>query len=226
MHHVLSFFELLHFFNLVFKAPSQKKTVAITFDDGPHPSQTPLILELLAQHNFKATFFMTSTNMRRNKDLLRTVAASGHEIANHTCNHPNNFFLNRTRLFAEINDTKKFIEDFTGKPNRFFRPPYGLFTPSTFSICKQLNLTIVLWNINSFDYKCPGVSHIANRVISRIKPGDICLFHDCHFRDTTKIYSQTISALKTVLPFAAGKGLKCITIGELLSNSANTYPTN
>lgn len=162
---------------------------------------------------------MTGANIRRNKDLLQTVVASGHEIANHTENHPNGLFVNRSAIFEEIATTKKIIEDLTGKPNKLFRPPYGIFTPAMMSICKQLGMTIILWSLNSFDYKCPGKSQIVSRVVDRIRSGDICLFHDCHFGDVTKIYSQSTDALKTILPQMVSKGLKGFTVGELLTNS-------
>lgn len=207
---------------MVFKVPFAKNTIAITFDDGPHPLQTPVILDVLARHNTKATFFMTGANIRRNKDLLRTVTSGGHEIANHTNNHPNGFFANRSMIFDEIATTKKLIEDTTGIPNIFFRPPYGIFTPAMLSTCKALDLSIILWSINSFDYKCRGESQIASRVIDRVKSGDICLFHDCHFRDITRIYSQTVNAMKTILPYTVSKGLKGVTVGELVADLKKT----
>jgi peptidoglycan-N-acetylglucosamine deacetylase len=212
-----SFFRPSRFLNLVFRNPRAQNSVAITFDDGPHPLHTPALLDELARFTIKATFFMTGANIRRNVALLQTVIAAGHEIANHTVNHPNLLFANRASIGEEIMTAKKIIEDATGRPNRLFRPPYGIVTPAVISVCRQMDMAIVLWSINSFDFKRRGAASIAGRVVDRVRSGDICLFHDCHFSDSAEDYSQTGIALKTILPRMCGRGLKGVTVGNLLA---------
>lgn len=201
---------------IIFKGPSRQRSIALTFDDGPHPRFTVEILDALSRGNMRATFFMTGQNLRSHKDLALRVHEAGHEIANHSLSHARCFFMGRKKTAAELKETSSLIEDITGHAASWFRPPYGIVTPAIFSACKQLGLRIVLWNVNSHDYAKRKQSGIARRVIKKIRPGAIVLFHECHFWDPSKDYAPTVEALSEIAPFLAREGLRAVTMGSLI----------
>ena len=204
---------------IIFKGPSRQRSIALTFDDGPHPRFTLEILDALSRGNMRATFFMTGQNLRSHKGLARRVHEAGHEIANHSLTHARFLFTGQKKATAELKETSSLIEDITGHAAEWFRPPYGVVTPPIFSACKQLSLRIVLWNVNSRDYVVRKQSGISRRVIKKIGPGAIVLFHECHFRDPLKDHTPTVKALSEIAPFLAREGLRAVTIGSLLMES-------
>jgi len=195
---------------------AQDNAIALTFDDGPHQRFTLDILAALSKGNMTATFFMTGDNIRQHKDLVKRVHESGHEIGNHSLSHPNGLLAGRKKILNELQDTRALIEDITGVSNRWYRPPYGIASLQIFSVCRQLDLGIVLWSINSYDYIKRKQPTIADRVIKKLRPGAIVLFHECHYKDPTRDYSSTSSALEKIAPVLARKNLSAVTISSLL----------
>ena len=191
---------------------------AITFDDGPHPEFTPKILEVLASHQVKATFFVSGRNIESNRSTAEDLASQGHLIGNHTYSHLSALRIGKSRLLEEVVRTKELIENITGGPNRFLRPPYGHITPAMLSICRNLDLSIVLWNFNSWDFRGVSSEKIAGRAERKISPGTILLFHECHFRDGSRDYSATIKAIDSILEYTLKRGLKPVTVAELLDD--------
>lgn len=192
-------------------------SVAITFDDGPHAENTSKILTVLEKKNGRGTFFMTGENILRNKTLVREIVLRGHLIGNHTFTHCNALFTSRTKLYDELLRTKQLIESVTETNNRLFRPPYGIMTPVLLSICKALDLSVVLWNANSMDFRLNSIQAILNRLKNKIKPGSIFLFHECHFKHGEKDYSNSIAALEQVVCTVTVNKLKIVTINEMFS---------
>jgi peptidoglycan/xylan/chitin deacetylase (PgdA/CDA1 family) len=207
------------FGSVFFKGPSKSNAVALTFDDGPHPRFTVAILEELRRANIRATFFMTGENLRSHKNVAKLVHESGHEIANHSFSHTRNPFTGRNKISAEIKDTSALIEDITGVRVTLYRPPYGILTPTIYSVCNNLGLRIILWSINSRDYIMRKQSTVADRVIIKLKPGAIVLFHDCHFNDPLKDYSSTNTALGLIASFLARENLSALTVGSLIADT-------
>ncbi len=191
--------------------------IALTFDDGPHSVFTPVLLDLLERHEGRATFFTTGRNILDNFELAKDMIQRGHLIGNHTFSHPHALWTGRERLYDEIKKTKELIEELSDKPNKIFRPPYGFITPSMLSICRQLELSIVLWNSNSKDYKRDVPEIMVNRVRDKITSGSILLFHECHFNKPSLDYSGTLKALKSVLDIVKLKGLHSVTIDEMIT---------
>jgi peptidoglycan/xylan/chitin deacetylase (PgdA/CDA1 family) len=201
---------------IIRKETGASEKIAFTFDDGPHQEYTPMLLDILEEKEGRGTFFFTGQNISNNRNLAKEVVKRGHLIGNHTFSHLNALFSGKKKLRDEILRTKELIEDITGKPNQYLRPPYGIITPALISICKELNLSIVLWSINSFDFRRKSADRIINRVCKKIRSGSIILFHECHFRNKNLDYSNTVTALKTVLDNVILKGLKSVTVGELV----------
>ena len=134
-------------------AGSDWREVALTFDDGPNERYTQEILESLAKHGVRASFFMLGAYARAMPELAREVLAAGHLIGNHTMTHPNLLFQSSARVRAELTDCNRALEDTLGVPVRYFRPPFGGRRPDVLRIARELGLTPVLWNATGYDWK-------------------------------------------------------------------------
>lgn len=184
--------------------------LALTFDDGPHPKHTPRLLDILRQYGVKATFFVVGRNVEKYPDLAQRIVSEGHQIGNHTMTHPNLTKLRRKKFDSEIKETSTIIEAYTGKKPTCIRPPYGSLDMKVEAILKNLyGLNIILWSVDPEDWKKPGASEIARRLIGGAKPGAILLAHDIH--------EQTIDAMPEVLSNLLQQGYKFGTIDQIRS---------
>ena len=145
-------------------APPRPKELALTFDDGPNPTATPNLLDLLALHGIKATFFLIGRYTLSEKSLTRRIAAEGHTLGNHTMTHPRLPLCTHARITAELTDAQHVIEDIAGAPVRLFRPPHGFRTPHVLRTARALGLTTALWNIIANDWSLPTAQAITTRV--------------------------------------------------------------
>lgn len=157
--------------------------VALTFDDGPHPEQTPRLLDLLADAGARGTFFVVGERAEQYPRLIRRIADEGHELGNHTWTHSEPSQTSAARFLEEVERTGRLIQDLTGRECRLTRPPKGSLT-----IGKALGLwrqrqTIALWNIDPKDFSMPDDSAMSNWLSGyRPRSGDIVLLHDNHSR--------------------------------------------
>jgi peptidoglycan/xylan/chitin deacetylase (PgdA/CDA1 family) len=149
-------------------APSRPGELALTFDDGPNSLWTPRLLELLARRDVRATFFLLGSRAQAQPELVRSIAAAGHLIGNHSWSHPNLALASARRIEDELTRSSQAIEQITGSPVRFFRPPYGARRPATLRIARRLGLTPVLWNAMTSDWENPSPDAIATRLTRRI----------------------------------------------------------
>ncbi len=133
-------------------APRQPNQIALTFDDGPNPRWTPMLLDILARHNVRATFFLIGKYAVLQKPLVREMQAAGHRIGNHSWSHPNFAWTGNRQTREELTRTQQELESILGQPVRFFRPPYGARRPYTLGLARSLGLTPVLWNAMAADW--------------------------------------------------------------------------
>ena len=155
-------------FGRTFTAPRRPGELALTFDDGPNPAWTPRLLDLLAEHNVRATFFMVGNFAKSETALARRVADAGHLIGNHTWSHPD---LSRTasaKVLDELTRTTDVLSEITGKPIRYFRPPFGARRPYVLKLARQLGLIPVTWNAMTTDWREPSADKITQRLIRKI----------------------------------------------------------
>jgi peptidoglycan/xylan/chitin deacetylase (PgdA/CDA1 family) len=184
--------------------------IAMTFDDGPSPVTTPILLDLLKQRNIKATFFLIGQNAEQYPDIVRRIQADGHEIGNHSWTHPQLSKLSDDRVSQEIQKTQDVIKSETGAAPTLLRPPYGAITKRQREWIEQkYGLNIILWSVDPFDWKRPGGSVIEQRILSGARPGAIILSHDIH--------KQTVEAMPATLQALAAKGFKFVTVSQLLA---------
>ncbi len=199
-----------------------EKVVAITFDDGPSPIWTPMILDELKRANIKATFFMLGMHVAQYPDVARRVAAEGHEIENHSYTHHGLLNYKMEHLEKEIKDTEAIIKKTTGQTTRYFRPPKAWATDKEKKKIEEMGYKTVLWSLNSKDWVKFHDKQIRRYILWHIRPGDIILFHDSGGVFTTeggnrKQTSKTIFRLSEQLK---EKGYKFVTVSELLTKYA------
>ena len=187
-------------------APRQPEEMALTFDDGPNPTCTPYLLDLLGKHGVRATFFVIGQFAAQERALVRRAHDEGHLIANHTLRHPNLFRTDQRTTRDELARTQIVLEQITGQRPRFFRPPYGLRRPATQRIARALGLTTVTWNLIGNDWTPLTAEGIADRVrtlaarnTSRGFATNLVL-HDGDHRTLTGDRSRTLKAVGLLLP--------------------------
>ncbi len=179
-----------------YQLPPGPKTIALTLDDGPDGRWTPQLLQLLRQHKVKATFFMLGIQAAGHPDLVRAVVADGHQLATHTWSHQN---LAKLAPAAVRNQIERGLDAVTtaagGEEPSLFRAPYGAWSPSVLTACQALGQRPLGWSVDPRDWARPGAGRIVHRVLSHTGSGSIILAHD-----GGGDRSQTVSALRTVLP--------------------------
>lgn len=190
------------------------KVVALSFDDGPDPINTPMILEALERHQAKATFFVLGIKAERNPLLVKKIFTDGHEIGNHTYSHPD--FHNQTDKFIleEIKKCNDIIYKLTGQVPPLFRPPGGFLSHSMVELVKNEGLTIAYWTYqqDSKDWKGKSATQIATHIENNIKPGQIIILHDGAPNGI-----ETAKALDILIPKLQEEGYDFITITELIN---------
>ncbi len=155
-------------FGRAMTAPRQAGELALTFDDGPNPAWTPKLLDALAEHGVKATFFMMGSRAQAQQELVKRMVMAGHLIGNHSWSHPNLAYTATSKIRQELTQTKEALEQITGKPVRYFRPPFGARRPVVFKVARELEMTVVLWNAMTNDWSEQSADRIAATLTKKI----------------------------------------------------------
>ena len=184
--------------------------IALTFDDGPHATNTPRLLDLLKSRNVKATFYVVATNARRYPEIMRRIVAEGHEIGNHTYTHRKLTTLNDYAVDEEMRKTEQSIIRATGVKPRTMRPPYGALTQRQRGIIfSRFSYPTIMWSIDPEDWKRPGPSVVASRILTNAHNGAIILAHDLH--------APTIDAMPQTFDGLLSRGYQFITVSQMLA---------
>jgi len=184
--------------------------VALTFDDGPNPATTPRLLDMLAKRNIKATFFVLGERLPSHPELLKREMAEGHEIGNHSWDHPNLAKKSDEFVRSELQRTHDAIAKITGVAPKLMRPPYGSLTLRQERwIVDSMGYKVILWAVDPKDWKRPGPAVVAQRILTETHPGDIVLMHDIH--------AQSVDAVPQILDGLTAKGFKFVTVSQLLA---------
>jgi len=193
------------------------RCVALSFDDGPDPQVTPAVLDALARYGARATFFTIGRALQANPELARRIADEQHELGNHSWGHSRwQNFLGARQQRREIERGAEAITALGGGlAQPLYRPPIGLKSPPLARVARSLQLSVVAWSLHSRDTRSHDAQRIAQRVLRRIRPGDIVLMHDGH--DLPGRHRPACAqALPLILEGLAGKGLQCVTVSELI----------
>ena len=192
--------------NRVWQIPTTQKEIFLSFDDGPHPRITPLVLDMLATHGAKASFFCIGDRVKRYPDIYQRILDEGHAVGNHTFHHLNGWKTNDTDYLTNITEAALCID------SMLFRPPYGRMKESQANAISKMGYKTIMWTVLSGDYdKSLSPEECAQRVLGNIKPGYIHLFHD-----SEKAEKNMIHALGKLLDATKMKGFQCEKINEKL----------
>lgn len=184
--------------------------IAITFDDGPSATQTPKLLDMLKERGIKATFYVVGQNVVEYPDIMRRIAAEGHELGNHSWNHPSLTKLGADGVRSQMNKTSDAIEKTTGVRPKTMRPPYGATNAGlNRQFDQQFGMKVILWSVDPLDWKYRNSSKVSSMIIENTHPGAIILAHDIH--------PSTVAAMPAVFDALLAKGYKFVTVSELLA---------
>lgn len=179
--------------------------VALTFDDGPSPKYTPLLLDGLKERNVRATFFLLGQNVKENQELVQRMQAEGHLLGNHTYNHVQLNKIPETTARQEILKTNNEIYEATGKYPEYMRPPYGAWKKNM-EFCVEM--LPVFWDIDTLDWKSQNVDAILKAAGEEPEDGSIILMHD--------EYQTSVEAALLLIDRLKEKGYEFVTVDELI----------
>ncbi len=182
------------------------RIVALTFDDGPDPKRTPVVLDALKASGAKATFFLLGHKVAKFPELVRRIVDEGHAIGSHSWSHPATVTPEQAR--DELDRTHKAIRDACGVDVVWFRPPYGIFTGNLEAYAKVKGYRTILWSVDTQDWKYLDAARTADIAGERTRRGDVVLMHDIH--------ASTAEAVPVLLNSLARRGVACVTIDFLL----------
>lgn len=208
----------------VASVPVSEKVVALTYDDGPNPPHTQALLELLAQHGVKATFFLKGRNVEAYPQTLQAILQAGHEIGNHSYSHRPMFSLSQSAMQEEVARTSAAIAEVTGSTPALFRPPYGGQGPGLKLALAALGLPSILFGPVGFDWEVTDPQRIADNVLADIEPGAFVLLHDGDGDSddprTQNSRAPTVAATGIIIEALKKQGYRFATVGELMALSA------
>ncbi len=179
--------------------------IAITFDDGPGYATTAKLLDGLAERNVKATFFLIGSKVEKNKEIVERMHNEGHLIGNHTYSHVDLACVGSNSALKEIQKTNEVIKSITGEDVKYIRPPFGKYNNR---LIYDVNMTPVLWSIDTDDWKTTDVAQVVNSVVNNAGCGDIILLHD--------IYDSSVEAALEIIDRLQDKGFVFVTVDQLL----------
>ncbi|MFH1826018.1 MAG: polysaccharide deacetylase family protein [bacterium] len=200
-------------FALVIYRSSNPQQVALTFDDGPTLGVTDKILDILKEENVKATFFVIGRKIGQNPEIIKRMAAEGHEIGNHSYSHEKLTSLDSQMAEVELRQTSNLITNQTGRPVNLYRPPHGALNYEKRKLVENRGYDVVMWSVNADDFLhensvMRSPISIVNRIMSRLQGGDIVLMHD-NSRQIVEAMPQLIKKLKA-------RDRNFVTISQLL----------
>ena len=185
--------------------PQEKKKIALTFDDGPHPKYTEALLDGLKEREIQVTFFVTGEHAKIHPDIIERMNKEGHSIGNHTYSHMQLTRENRERFKKELIETNQLLTEITGKEIIFVRPPYGAWDKS---LEMELNMIPVMWNVDPLDWCSSDVSGVVNRVLEEAEENSIILMHD--------YYETSVMAALQIVDILQKEGYSFVTVEEIV----------
>lgn len=192
------------------RVPVSGNFIAITFDDGPHPQNTPRLLDILRARNVKATFYVIGRSVDTHPQIVRRTVAEGHEIGNHSQTHRLLSKMGDAELRKEMTSCASAVERAAGVQMRTMRPPYGgLLQRQRELVHAEFGYPTILWSVDPLDWKRPGPAVVTSRILSGTNAGGIVLAHDLH--------AQTVDAMPATLDGLLRRGFKFVTVSQLLA---------
>ncbi len=202
---------------------SPVRSIALTYDDGPNDPHTLRLLDVLAKHEVKATFFLIGRYAKLRPDIVRDIVQAGHSVGNHTFTHPNLIFRSAKDTHVELTQCQDAIGEATGQMPTLFRPPFGGRRPATLRIARELGLKSVMWNVTGWDWNAPPSQKIVNGIDRNVggqsRHGSVVLLHDGGHKAFGADRSQTVLATEQLISKWKPEGFRFLTIDEMLRAS-------
>lgn len=196
------------------KKKNNRMEIALTFDDGPHPYYTPIILDILEEYGVSATFFTVGENIEYYPATAERLLASGHEIENHTFTHASIGKMNYDGICREIEKCEDAVASASERRTKFLRPPHGQMSETVKQVIRDLDYRVVLWDVDTRDWAHTSPEAIAENILSVVTAGDIILMHDFIGHN-----SPTPAALRLVIPQLLDMGFNFVTVSELIDGN-------
>jgi len=197
------------------------KQLALTYDDGPNDPHTMRLLEVLAKHGVRATFFLIGRFVKQRPDIVRELVQAGHVVGNHTFSHPNLIFASEGRARLELEQCEQALNDAVGKPvSQLFRPPFGGRRPGTLQVARELGLEPVMWRVSGFDWRGKPAEYVERKIRKQIRCGDVILLHDGSHVAFGADRSQTVIATDHLIVEFKSEGYEFVTIPEMMARDA------
>lgn len=188
---------------------TNRKIVALTFDDGPDENNTPEVLEILARQDVPAAFFLIGKNAENHPGLVKQIISEGHSIGLHSYSHPVLYdFSGRKKMENDLLKSEKVISDISGKNPGYFRPPFGVTNPVMAKVVKKLGYRVIGWSVRSFDTNINDAERLVNRVIEKLHPGAVVLLHDTQ--------EVTVVALEKIILKIKEEGYLFVSLEEMV----------
>ncbi len=193
------------------------KLLALTYDDGPNDPYTGQLLDVLAKHEVRATFFVIGQFVRQRPEIVRQIVSAGHAIGNHTWNHPNLIFCSDGETRRQIAETQKAIEDACGIRPTLFRPPFGGRRPGTFALVRECGLEPIMWRVTCYDWSAKSNDTIEQHARRQIKGGDVILLHDGGHKAFGADRSHTVKATDNLI--REYSGYRFVSVPEMMDKA-------
>jgi peptidoglycan-N-acetylglucosamine deacetylase len=196
------------------------RQLALTFDDGPNDPHTLRLMEVLAKHDVRATFFLIGRYVQQRPDIARALVQAGHVVGNHTFSHPNLVFASVRETMTQLQDCEGALTDAVGEHSRLFRPPFGGRRPGTLKIVRELGLEPVMWNVTGWDWRGKPADYVEQKVQRQIRGGDVILLHDGGHSAFGADRSQTVIATGSVIARYKAEGYEFVTVPQMMGKEA------
>ncbi|HWR14230.1 MAG TPA: polysaccharide deacetylase family protein [Terriglobales bacterium] len=195
-----------------------RREIALTYDDGPNDPHTFHLMEVLAKHDVRATFFLVGKYVDHRPDIVRELVKAGHVVGNHTYTHPNLIFRSQSQVREELLRCERALDNAVGNQHaKLFRPPFGGRTPFVLRTVRSEGFTPVMWNVTGFDWKLTSAEAIVNRVTPQVRGGDVILLHDGGHLAFGTNRSHTVRATEKLLEKFRSEGYVFKTIPEMMA---------
>jgi peptidoglycan/xylan/chitin deacetylase (PgdA/CDA1 family) len=194
--------------------------LALTYDDGPNDPDTLKLMDVLARHEVRATFFVLGKFVRQKPEIVRALAAAGHAIGNHSWDHPRLIFASNAELRRQVDQTQAAIFDACGVTPTLFRPPYGGRRPGTLQAVHALGLEPVMWNVTCYDWKATSADRVFAHARRQIRGGDVILMHDGDQLRMGADRAHSVEATDRVIAQYKGKGYQFVIVPEMMKKQA------
>lgn len=193
------------------------KKLALTYDDGPNDPYTGQLLDVLAKHGVRATFFLIGRYVAQRPDIVRRHVEFGNPIGNHTWDHPNLIFSSQEAVREQLAKTSKAIEDAAGITPKFFRPPFGGRRPGVFAVARALGMTPIMWNVTCYDWSATTNLTIERHAERQIHGGNVILLHDGSHLGFGIDRNFTVHATDNLIRKYKDQGYEFVTVPEMLA---------